>query len=231
MKTRCIIICGGEATRWNNYLGVPKHLIKIEDETLIGRLVRQLKSEEREIYIVTKKKDKRYDIEGSKQYVAKIDYKNNADADKFLSSKSLWNKNGRTIVFYGDVWFSDEAIETILAHKGKDWILFGRSTASSITGCGYGECFAQSFYPKDLAIHEQNLHKIARAYQSNAIDRCGGWEHYRAMAGLPLKGHKIRGFFKNINDFTEDFDTPEDYISWIYKRSIYLSEKNNKWKY
>lgn len=40
---RVFITAYGESTRWNNYLGVPKHLIPIDDEPLIHRTVRLLK--------------------------------------------------------------------------------------------------------------------------------------------------------------------------------------------
>ena len=32
-----IIMAAGMGTRWNNYLGVPKHLIELNGETLLGR--------------------------------------------------------------------------------------------------------------------------------------------------------------------------------------------------
>jgi len=218
-KIICIIICAGEATRWGNYLEVPKHLIPLEGEVMLERLVKQLSEKpENDIYVVAKNDDDRYKIPGSTLYIADLN-PDNVDADKFLSSQNLWNKNGRTIVFYGDVWFSNNAIKKILNHKGKDWILFGRHHASKITGCPWGELFAQSFYPKDIPEHKANLHKIARAYKNKKIRRCGGWEHYRAMSGIPLKQHKIKDRFYNIDDWTDDFDKPKDYERWIKNRA------------
>ena len=43
MKTIAILLCGGEATRWNNYLNSPKHLINIEGERLLDRTTRLIK--------------------------------------------------------------------------------------------------------------------------------------------------------------------------------------------
>jgi hypothetical protein len=222
----CIIICAGDGTRWNNHQGVPKHLLKIEGEILVERLVKQLRVyEETKIKVVVKEKDKRYKIKGSKLFVADLN-KENVDADKFLSSEKLWNKKGRTIVFYGDVWFSDEAIKRIMGHDDEDWILFGRHHASKITGCPWGECFAQSFLPHSISEHKQNLHKIASEYKNGNLKRCGGWEHYRAMAGLELNDHIIGERFFNIDDYTDDFDLPEDLSRWNRKRLSQFGPRN-----
>ena len=217
-KTVCIIICAGEATRWGNYLGVPKHLVTLEGEVMLHRLVRQLSEyKDNSIHIVVKEDDDKYKVSGSELYVADLN-PSNGDADKFLSSQKLWNKHGRTLVFCGDVWFSDSAIRKILSYRGTDWIVFGRHHASKITGCKWGELFAQSFYPKDIKEHRANLHKVAEAYKAKSITSAGGWAHYRAMSGIPLGEHKIKDKFYNIDDWTDDFDKPEDYDRWTKNR-------------
>lgn len=217
-KVKCIIICAGDAKRWGNHLGVPKHLITLEGEVILERLVKQLsRCDDNEIHVVVKEDDERYRVPGSSLYIADLN-PDNVDADKFLSSQQLWSRKGRTVVFYGDVWFSDTAIEAIINYKKEDWVLFGRSTRSKITGCAWGECFAQSFYPEGIEEHKANLFKIANAYKNKEIKRCGGWEHYRAMVGLPLKEHKITKRFYTIDDWTDDFDTPKDYERWVKNR-------------
>ena len=45
-NTTILILCAGEAKRWNNYLDVPKQLISINGETLLDRTVRLLNSKE-----------------------------------------------------------------------------------------------------------------------------------------------------------------------------------------
>ena len=230
MKTIAILLCAGEATRWSNYLNSPKHLINIEGERLLDRTTRLIKEAGiDDIYVVTKEYDERYDTNYSKQEVVKVDYEANADADKFLSSKHLWNKEGRTIVFYGDCYFTEEAIRRIVNFKSEEWTLFCRPTASIITGCPYGECFAQSFYPKDLKEHEEMLHYIAQLWKDKVITRCGGWEHYRAMTGRRDKKvrhpHIMTTNYEIIDDFSEDFDTPDDYENWYRNRAKFLSRK------
>src|SRR5690606_37023468 len=126
----------------------------------------------------------RYNTPYSKQTPVKIDYENNADADKFLSSKHLWNKDGRTLVFYGDCYFTEEAMDTIINFEKEEWTLFCRPNASKITGTPWGECFAQSFYPQHIKRHEDKLNEIAHLHKTKQIKRCGGWEHYRAMVDI-----------------------------------------------
>lgn len=224
--TKVIIICAGEGERWGGYLGVPKHLLKIDGEKLIERTVRLLRKHMvNEIYIVSKP-DLRYEIKGSTQYIAKLNI-TNGDADKFLSSKELWNQQGRTIVLYGDCYFSEEAIEKIIRYKLLDWTLFCRPWKSEYTGCEYGECFAQSFYSKDLKRHEDCLYEMIEMKNKGLLSRCGGWEHFMIISGLrneksDMDYSDIKMFI--IDDWTEDFDTPEDYDKWMLNRQELLKE-------
>jgi len=226
---KAIIICAGEGTRWGDYLGVPKHLIVIEGETLIERSVRLLRENGvTDISVVVKEKDPRYEVEGSVQYIAKLNQEENADADKFLSSKELWNKEGRTIVFYGDCYFTEEAMKQIVSFDKREWTLFCRPNGSRITGAKWGECFAQSFYPEDLQRHEASLHYVAQLYLNKVITRCGGWEHYRAMVGKVMYGvekpHVMTTNYVEIDDWTDDFDLPEDYEKWVFNRKRKLNK-------
>lgn len=225
-NTRVIIICAGEATRWKDHLGVPKHLIPIDGEPLLNRTVRLLRHFHISDITVVSKDDPRYKIEGAKQFVATLNYEENADADKFLSSRELWNDQGRTIVLYGDVFFSLEALNTIINSKETDWTLFCRPDASRITGHKWGECFAISFYPESHNEMTVQLRRTATLWKAGKISRCGGWELYRAMTGRPddkiRHPHLMTTNFVKIDDFTEDFDSPEDYELWIarWKRKV-----------
>jgi len=219
--TTAIIIAGGEASRWKDYLGSPKHLIKINEEPILYRTVRLLKYNNiTNIYIVSKD-DARYKVEGTTQFIPDFNYKDNADADKFLNSKSLWNEKGRTIVLYGDVFFTEEAMKTICNYTVKDWTLFCRPNGSRFTGGIHGECFVQSFYTNHIEKHHNMLTKIAALKNQNKIKRCGGWEHYRAYVGSSdLDRHEMRTNYYVIDDFTDDFDLPEDYDRFISRYNV-----------
>lgn len=218
------MLCAGEASRWNNYLGVKKHLIEIEGERLLDRTIRLLKERGiTEIYTVVKDISMSYYNAGAEQWVAKLNYEDNADADKFLSSRELWNTQGRTLILYGDVYFTEEAMDTITTFAAKEWTLFAREGASTITGTPWGECFAISVYPKDHERMENRLHYIATLWKEGTIKRCGGWELYRAMTGREGKNvrhpHTITTNFVEINDFTDDFDFGSDLDTWLKNRA------------
>ena len=213
--TRAIIIAAGEAERWGNHMNVPKHLVEIDGEPILHRAVRLLlRNNINNIYVVSKD-DPRYSISGSTQYVADLDYETNGDADKFLSSKNLWNTEGRTIVLLGDVFFSEEGMSTICNNDAESWTLFCREHGSKLTGTPWGECFAQSFYPSDIDDHEEGLEAIAKLHKEKILRGPAGWQHYRWRVGArskrELRHHSMRDKFVNIDDWTDDFDYPEDY--------------------
>lgn len=222
-KVRAIILCAGDATRWNNHRGVPKHLVEIEGERILDRAVRLLRSRGiDDVHIVVKAPSPAYEVSGAKQAVVTVDYKQNADADKYLSSKSLWNQEGRTLVVLGDVYFTEATMNTIVSFREREWTIFCRPNPSKITGGKHGEIFAQSFYPEHLASHEKALHRIADLHKRKVIDRSSGWEHYRAVVGRPdskiRQPHVMSTNFVEIDDWTEDFDYPEDYETWLKRR-------------
>jgi len=214
---RAIIIAAGEATRWANYLGVPKHLAPVDGEPIAKRTIRLLRERGvSDIFLVGLDSDL-YRLEGSTLYVAKktAEY---SGADKFLSSQELWNTEGRTITLFGDVFFTEQAMDKIVNDTNKSWTVYGRPARSSITGKLCGEIFAHSFYPNDIDRHREKLFYIIDLYKQKIINRCIGWEHYRAMQGAvgeEIKKHKIYNDFTVINDWTEDFDFPKDYKNFI----------------
>src|SRR5690606_41440083 len=56
--------------------------------------------------------------------------------------------------------------------------------------------------------------------QDGTIWRNGGWEQYRAMAGLPddqLLHHADHGHATVIDDWTEDLDYPADWDGWCWR--------------
>lgn len=112
MKTNCILICAGEQIRWNNYLQTNKHLINVNNERLIDRTVRLIHEyfDDTKIYVVAKTDE--YIVPNSELYVPTLN-SNNGGLDKFLSSSNLWDTNARNIIFYGDIWLSENGMKII----------------------------------------------------------------------------------------------------------------------
>jgi len=225
VKTRAIIIADGEGTRWKNHLGVPKHLIKIDGERLIDRAVRLLiENNVEDVYVVGP--DDRYKVSGAKLYTATHE-KSNGDLDKFMNSANLWNDDGKTIILYGDVYFTENAMKSIVEYNEVDFALHCRPFNSYLTGTPYGECFAITFYHQHREELQKVFHNIIDAFKNGTIKRMGGWEVYRFFMlsrGIypkdRLHEHWLTGHNLNaINDWTDDFDYPGDYDRFIKRRA------------
>lgn len=208
---RIIIIAAGDATRWGGYLGVTKHYAVIDGEPVIERTVRLLLERgQQDIWVVSKD----YDIDGVTNYRPKLNPRNH-DADKFISSSELWHPEKRTIVIYGDVYFTENGVDTILANDSDLYRLFCRPTGNKRFKYPYGECFAISFHPQDHKLLKYNLKRLVHLFRADVIGRIGGWELTRLMADVPIgemDQHKewLVNYFV-IDDQTNDIDYPSDY--------------------
>ena len=75
-----IIMADGKGTRWGNYQDIPKHLIQIGGETLLGRTVRLLNEKDPGCEVVITSHDERYEFEGARRYEPK---NNRLEIDRF----------------------------------------------------------------------------------------------------------------------------------------------------
>lgn len=204
---RAIVIAAGEGSRWGDYTGVPKHLVEIGGERLINRTAR-LFAAHGEVLVVAR--DERYRTPWSTLERPRLDDRN-FGADKFLSSRHLWSRDERTLVVYGDVYFTEAAVNTVIRRPEHDWYLFARFGPSSVYGGDRGECFVQSFWPANIGDHLAALRKIVAARRDRCIPEIGGWQHYRAMEGFFLTDHAQGPRFVEVDDATDDLDYPADY--------------------
>lgn len=212
-----LIIAAGSGTRWGDHLGVPKHVAPICGTTVLGRLVGQFAPHGQ--VTVVGHDDRRYQIDGATLWVPDV---RGTDADKFLSSRSLWE--GRTVIVYGDIFLTDEAVGRIVS--APDVLqAFGRWSASKVTGTPWGELFAYNVPEAEQGRFEGALWDIDGWEQSGQVDRSGGWELYQRLNGATA--HNVRKHrlvrngpcrFVNIDDWSDDFDYPEDYDRWMAAR-------------
>lgn len=224
-STHCIILCGGRSSRWGGYRKTPrKHLVEIEGELLLDRTLRLVTAygPARVVVVVNKGE---MDLFASRLTKTCDFYEippagpDQTEAYKFLSSKELWNPSGRTIVLLGDVWFSEQAIRVIFSDSTDEWTAFGRIGASRFTGCPHGELFAQRF--TSPLEHGENLVRLDALYRERTCVRtASGWAHYQLMIGMDPNIHTVGPRFIEIDDFTEDFDSPEDYDLWMVGRAL-----------
>ena len=182
-----IIMAAGDGKRWKNYMGIPKHLVKINGETLLERTTRLLK-ENNVNYAITGH-DMRYTEYGDLLPQTYHD----CEVDRFEQfSESL-------CYLYGDVYYSEDAIKTIIETPADDIMFFGSEE----------EIFAVKV--NDLPLFYKYKNKVKNLYMQGKINRCIGWEVYRCLNGIPFDRHIITKRYTKILDETDDIDYPEDY--------------------
>lgn len=207
---RIIIAASGSQHKWNEHLGVPSHLCPLTRHggiPLLHRTVEQCLRYTHDVVTTIPVDDERYrSVPGRHLYVG------DDMASEFEASQPLWNEHGRTVLLLGDVYFTQEALDTIMGHKGRSYRAFGRYRASEITGTPYGELFAASWWPMNHHDLARNLDKVHDLRAAGTITRPPGWMLLRAFQGTPLGKHIVDPrWFTEINDETDDIDFPADY--------------------
>lgn len=222
-----IIMAGGEAKRWKNHTGRPKHWLQIGNyNSLIDRIscqVLRLNERIKITVVIPPATDPAYstyleyirEVRMSLCSEIKLSTRCGASALYELTDSNLYNKTYfKTTVLFGDVWFTHKAISKILNAQFDDYIFIGRKDKNIVTGLKYGELWGLSFKREAYLTIIQALAEVNNLLTIKKIARAGGWQIYKHMQDLDQGAHAIKNNFLEINDLTEDFDTPEDYEGW-----------------
>ena len=203
INPKVVILCAGDASRWGDYLGVPKQLVTFNGESLLHRTERLLRKKGcHDITVISH--DDRLRLETCSFFRPE---RFQCTTETFLSTRSLWGE--MTLVLLGDVFYTQNAIERIVSYTNGIHV-FGRPGGNLFTGSPYGEIFAFSF-ARDCA--DEMLENAERV----CVDAKEGgrgkiWELYRSLAGFSLAESRTeREIFVSIHDFTDDVDSPEEY--------------------
>ena len=186
-----IIMADGKGTRWQNYNDIPKHFIEIGGETLLGRTVRLLNEGDKDADVIITSHDPRYDVPGARRYEP---LNNHLEIDRF--TEELIEDN--VCFLYGDTYYSQEAMDTILQTETDEMIFFGNERSIVAIKVKDGELFRS---------HVDNVRKL---FLEGKIDKCIGWQVYQSFTGLPFGEKKIGPSYIVLEDGTEDFNSPED---------------------
>ena len=197
-----VIMAAGKGTRWNNYLGIPKHLAIVDGETLLARTTRLLKENYISDFVITCH-DARYAQYGPIAKQTKTECELDRFEETFLNEPVCY--------LYGDVYYTEDAIKTIINTDTDDVLFFG----------GDWEIFAIKVKNTKHFLEEKQ--KVKDLYLRGEINRCIGWEIYRSLHNLLIGNeydysrHIITDDYIKILDETFDFDTPEEYDEWMIK--------------
>jgi tetratricopeptide (TPR) repeat protein len=220
-----IILCGGEATRWGGYLGEEiKQLIQVEGEILILRTIKELNS--RGLYNITilcrgEDENKFQSAVCELANVCSISsiYRDGNPSNKYSSSENYWVNGVKNIILLGDVYYTSFALDKIIHFDDAAIQTFGRRGASTVTGCKYGEIFAFSF--TDTQKMGSSIALLRQLYEAKICTaHASGWSLNQIISNTNPNFITAFGNFTEIDDWTEDFDFPEDYIIWSEKRKI-----------
>ena len=187
-----IIMADGNGTRWNNYKGIPKHLIKVRGETLLERLVRQLRKYDDDCEIIITSHDKRYEVDGATRYEP---LNNHLEIDRFTYELI----DNDTCFLYGDTYYSCNAIKKII-NTPTDKILFFGNKNSII-----------AIKVDDKNLFKKHIDRVKQLFFEGKIKDCKGWHVYQSYENLKFDIKKIADDFIIISDNSRDYNTPEDY--------------------
>lgn len=186
---RVVITAAGEARRWANHMGVPKHLAPVPapdggNETLLRRMVRQARElGVGDVVIVCPPEDTRYETEGARLFPRAIN-KRWRQADRFMTTE-LWNKEGRTLYLPGDLYASDAAMQRMIHEPLRDWIWYMRLVRDMFFGVQRSRAvFGFGFWPEHHDFLLMTI-KYLNALETNPespVRRSLGSDIYRAMA-------------------------------------------------
>lgn len=191
---RFVIMADGKGTRWDNYMGIPKHLAEVNGEPILGRTVRLLNEmTEGKTEVIVTSHDERYEFEGSRRHEP-LD--NKLEIDRFTRELIA----DETCFLYGDTYYTEEALSAIINMEADDLLFFGNT--KSIVAVKI----------KDSALFEHHVDNVKKLFLEGKIDRCVGWQVYQSVTGQDFANKAVPAEkFVLLAKETTDFNTPEEY--------------------
>ena len=193
----------------------PKQLSIINGEPIIKRTIRLLKENGVENILITSH-DKRFDNLGVKRYEPKNNYYI-PDYSDYHKNKGYWLNafpiellNEPICFLFGDVYYSENAIKTIVETPTKSTLFF----------CSYqnkdkryikhhDEPFAYKVV--DYELFKKHIDIVKKMKDEGKCCREPiVWELYRSINGQDINVHKMTNNYIAINDESCDIDTNED---------------------
>lgn len=184
----------GKGTRWANYMGVPKHLVEINGEPIIGRTVRLLNElTEGMCEVIITSHDERYEFEGSRRHEP---LNNNLEIDRFTEELIMDD----TCFLYGDTYYMEDALKQILEEENESILFFGNQKSIVAINVRDAEMFRS---------HVDNVRKL---FLEGKLEKCVGWQVYQSVTGQDFSQKAVIGEkFIKLDNKTTDINTPEEY--------------------
>lgn len=200
-----IIMCGGTYERWAE----PKHLSKINGETIVERTIRLLRENGVE-GIAISSNDPRFDGFGVERLTHENPYTlpvMGAAATPWLDA--FYPMDEPVCYVFGDVVFSPAAIKKIVETETDDIEFFGSAKPLAPE---YPKRWAEPFAYK--VVNLDHFHKAIE--ETKRLDEMGlfkrqpvSWELWQVIKKTPLN-KVIYTNYTAINDYSCDIDKPDD---------------------
>lgn len=192
-------MANGVGSRWGHYLGIPKHLLRVGDESLLQRLVRQLRTFDPTGEVIISSSDTRYDVPGSRRHAPQT---NKIELDRFAPELVTSN----ACFLYGDTFYQDSLIKEIVETHVSEMLFWGDK--QSIV----------SIRVKNEEVFKNHLERIRYLYINGKISKCVGWQVYRSYCDVPLEEHQFAHSFVFIKGRASGFNTPEEFHFFLKSR-------------
>lgn len=188
----------------------PRQLSVINGERLLDRTIRLLKENgigSKDIIVTGNYKDLGdvivYDpLDNDFDYNTESGYWLNAFSNEFLIEPVCF--------IWGDVYFSENAIKTIVQSETKSTLFFcSYQNKSHRYIKEWDEPFAYKVV--DTELFRTHRDRVKRLFDEGKTERHPiVWELYRSINGIDVNKHKLTNNVVIINDITCDIDTPGD---------------------
>ncbi|MCQ2551220.1 MAG: 2-C-methyl-D-erythritol 4-phosphate cytidylyltransferase [Clostridia bacterium] len=187
-----IIMADGKGTRWGMYKDIPKHLIKINGETLLGRTVRLINEMDEEADVIITSHNPEYEFEGAKRYEP---LNNHLEIDRF--TEELIEDD--ICFLYGDTFYREDDLKQIIASDVEDLLFFGNERSII------------AIKVKDGDLFKSHVDNVRNLFLAGKIEKCVGWQVYQSFLNLPFGIKKIDKKYVFMDQGSQDFNSPEDY--------------------
>lgn len=200
-----VIMCGGVYEGFKT----PRHFTVINGERIIVRTIRLLKEAgATEIYITSN--DPRFSHLGVPRLTHKNGFTNEGGRTRGYWLDAFYpffDASDKVTFIFGDVYFTEEAIDRIVNYSGGGNVLFGTSEAKNEEHLDWGEPFA--YIVNDYATFMRGVRAVKKLFDEGKTKRHPiVWELYRYLNGLDVNVQQVLDeTYEVIDDGTLDADS------------------------
>ena len=200
-----IIMCGGQYQRWST----PRHLVKVNGEVILERTIRLLRENGVEDIAISSN-NPLFGVWGLPLLMHENSYNANG-YDNFTGywCDAFYPTDEEVCYIFGDVYFSPEAIKTIVETDTDDIEFFASAPPFPPE---YRKPWAEPFALKvKNTEHLKNAISLTKQYQDQGLFKRKPimWELWQVIQATPLNQINYHNYTV-INDYTCDIDTPEE---------------------